>query len=58
MVAVMANATTATLTELATAAATGALRVPVTATYPLDHAPKALADFGAGALGKLAITTD
>jgi NADPH:quinone reductase-like Zn-dependent oxidoreductase len=55
-VTVMADATPATLTALANAAATGALRVPVTATYPLDHAPKAFADFGAGALGKLAIT--
>jgi NADPH:quinone reductase-like Zn-dependent oxidoreductase len=57
-VAVMADATTATLTELADAAASGVLRVPVTATYSLDHAPKAFADFGAGALGKLAITID
>jgi NADPH:quinone reductase-like Zn-dependent oxidoreductase len=55
-IAVMADATTATLTELANAAATGTLRVPVTATYPIDHTPKAFADFGAGALGKLAIT--
>jgi NADPH:quinone reductase-like Zn-dependent oxidoreductase len=57
-IAVMADATTATLIELADAAAAGVLRVPVTATYPLDHAPKAFADFGAGALGKLAITID
>lgn len=57
-VAVMADPTTTTLAELATAAVTGALRVPVTATYPLDHAPKAFADFSAGALGKLAITID
>jgi len=54
----MADATPATLAELADAAATGALRVPVTATYPLDHTPKAFADFAAGALGKLAITID
>jgi NADPH:quinone reductase-like Zn-dependent oxidoreductase len=57
-VAVIADATAATLGELATAAATGAVRVPVTATYPLDHARKAFADFGAGALGKLAISID
>jgi NADPH:quinone reductase-like Zn-dependent oxidoreductase len=57
-VAVMADATTAKLTALADAAASGELRVPATATYPLDHAPKAFADFGAGALGKLAITID
>jgi len=57
-IAVMADANAATLIELADAVANGALRVPVTATYPLDHAPKAFADFGAGVLGKLAITID
>jgi hypothetical protein len=37
-------------------AASGALRVPVTATYPLEQTPQAFAAFGAGALGKLAVT--
>jgi NADPH:quinone reductase-like Zn-dependent oxidoreductase len=44
------------LTALAEQAASGALRVPVTATYPLEQAPEAFAAFGAGALGKLAVT--
>jgi hypothetical protein len=30
--------------------------VAITATYPLDQAPKAFADFSAGALDKLAVT--
>ncbi len=45
-----------TLTTLAEQAASGALRVPVTASYPLEQTPQAFAAFGAGALGKLAIT--
>ncbi|MCZ0999507.1 zinc-binding dehydrogenase [Streptomyces mirabilis] len=45
-----------TLTALAELAASGALRVPVTATYPLEQAAQAFADFGTGALGKLAVT--
>ncbi|WNI21424.1 NADP-dependent oxidoreductase [Streptomyces sp. ITFR-16] len=53
---VMADATVQTLTALAADATSGALRVPVTATYPLEQAPDAFAAFGAGALGKLAIT--
>jgi NADPH:quinone reductase-like Zn-dependent oxidoreductase len=53
--AVMADASTQTLTALAADAASGALRVPVTATYPLEQAPKAFAAFGSGALGKLAV---
>lgn len=52
---VMADPTPKTLIALADAAASGALRVPVTATYPLEQAPDAFAAFGAGALGKLAI---
>jgi NADPH:quinone reductase-like Zn-dependent oxidoreductase len=56
VVAVMANPDTATLDQLAADAASGALRVPITAAYPLEQAPQAFADFGAGALGKLAIT--
>jgi NADPH:quinone reductase-like Zn-dependent oxidoreductase len=44
------------LGELASAAASGELRVPITRTYGLDQVGQALKDFGAGALGKLAIT--
>uniref|UniRef100_UPI003F4937E5 zinc-binding dehydrogenase n=1 Tax=Nonomuraea bangladeshensis TaxID=404385 RepID=UPI003F4937E5 len=54
--AIMADTNAQTLGSLAAQAASGALRVPVTATYPLEQAPKAFADFGAGVLGKLAVT--
>ncbi|MDH6622658.1 NADPH:quinone reductase-like Zn-dependent oxidoreductase [Streptomyces sp. LBL] len=54
--AVMADANAQTLATLAADAVSGALRVPVTASYALEQAPDALAAFGAGALGKLAIT--
>jgi NADPH:quinone reductase-like Zn-dependent oxidoreductase len=53
--AVMADANAQTLTALAADAASGALRVPVTATYPLEKAPEAFAAFGSGALGKLTV---
>ena len=53
---VMADPNAQTLTTLAELAASGALRVPITATYPLEKAPQAFADFGAGTLGKLAVT--
>ncbi|MFF4357627.1 NADP-dependent oxidoreductase [Streptomyces sp. NPDC001604] len=53
---VMADPNAQTLTALAEQAAAGALRVPVTATYPLEQAPQAFAAFGAGTLGKLAVT--
>ena len=53
---VMANPDDATLTRLAADAASGLIRVPITVTYPLEQAGKAFADFGSGALGKLAIT--
>ena len=46
----------AALDRLAADAAAGRLRVPVTRTYPLAEVPQALADFAAGALGKLAVT--
>ncbi|UIX29224.1 NADP-dependent oxidoreductase [Streptomyces sp. GQFP] len=55
-VSVMADANAATLERLAADVAAGRLRVPVTATYPLEQAPQAFADFGAGALGKLSVT--
>ncbi|MGP4087589.1 NADP-dependent oxidoreductase [Streptomyces sp. KR55] len=54
--AVWADPNAQTLTALAEQAASGALRVPVTATYPLEEASQAFAAFGAGALGKLAVT--
>jgi NADPH:quinone reductase-like Zn-dependent oxidoreductase len=56
VVPVMAHPDDVTLNRLAADVASGALRVPITATYPLEQAPQALADFGSGALGKLAIT--
>ncbi|KKD06659.1 NADP-dependent oxidoreductase [Streptomyces sp. WM6386] len=52
---IMADANAQTLATLAGQAASGALRVPVTATYPLEQAEKAFAAFGAGALGKIAV---
>jgi NADPH:quinone reductase-like Zn-dependent oxidoreductase len=55
-VAVMADPNPVTLDRLAADAASGALRVPITRTYPLEGTPQALADFTAGSLGKLAIT--
>ncbi|TDO46839.1 NADPH:quinone reductase-like Zn-dependent oxidoreductase [Kribbella sp. VKM Ac-2527] len=56
VVPVMADANAATLERLAADVAAGRLRVPVTTTYPLEQAPQAFADFGAGSLGKLGIT--
>ncbi|XVQ15483.1 NADP-dependent oxidoreductase [Spirillospora sp. CA-255316] len=53
---VMADPNAQTLNALAEQAASGALRVPVTATYPLEQATDAFAAFGAGTLGKLAVT--
>ncbi len=43
------------LGALASAVAEGALRVPITRSYSLDQTARALEDFGAGSLGKLAI---
>ncbi|WOT39506.1 NADP-dependent oxidoreductase [Streptomyces coeruleorubidus] len=54
---IMADPAARTLDALAAQAASGVLRVPVTATYPLAQAPEAFAAFGAGALGKIAVTT-
>ncbi|MFB4285611.1 NADP-dependent oxidoreductase [Nonomuraea sp. MTCD27] len=53
---IMADTNPQALAALAAQAASGALRVPVTAAYPLERAPEAFAAFGAGALGKLAVT--
>ncbi|MER7193819.1 NADP-dependent oxidoreductase [Streptomyces flaveolus] len=52
---VVADTNAQTLTTLAETAASGALRVPVTTTYPLEQAADAFAAFGAGALGKIAV---
>ncbi|MEV8631007.1 zinc-binding dehydrogenase [Streptosporangium sp. NPDC051023] len=54
--AVMADPNPATLTRLATDAAEGRLRVPVARSYPLAETPRAIADFTAGTVGKLAVT--
>ncbi|MFE7795819.1 NADP-dependent oxidoreductase [Streptomyces sp. NPDC057460] len=53
---VMADANAQTLTALAEKAASGTLRVPVSATFPLEQVDQAFAAFGAGTLGKIAIT--
>ncbi|WP_217708389.1 NADP-dependent oxidoreductase [Nonomuraea rhodomycinica] len=54
--AVMADPTPDTLSRLAADAAEGRLRVPVGRSYPLAEAPRALADFAGGTVGKLAVT--
>lgn len=54
--AVMADPDPATLARLAADAVAGRLRVPVARSYPLAEAPRALDDFTAGAVGKLAVT--
>ena len=54
-IAVMASPERATLDRLAADVAHGALRVPVARTYRLEETPQALADFGAGTIGKLAV---
>jgi NADPH:quinone reductase-like Zn-dependent oxidoreductase len=55
-IAVMASPEAATLDRIAADVVSGALRVPITRTYPLEATPQALADFGAGTLGKLAVS--
>lgn len=54
--AVSAAPTQDMLDDLAEAVTDSRLLVPITRTYPLDEAPKALADFAAGSLGKFAIS--
>jgi NADPH:quinone reductase-like Zn-dependent oxidoreductase len=44
------------LTALAEQVASGSLRVPVTATHPLEQATEAFAAFGASLPGKLVVT--
>ncbi|REE99373.1 NADP-dependent oxidoreductase [Thermomonospora umbrina] len=53
---IMADPDARTLTVLAEQAAAGRLRVPVTATYPLERAAEAFEAFGAGSLGKISVT--
>ncbi|MDT7843291.1 NADP-dependent oxidoreductase [Streptomyces justiciae] len=53
---IMADPNAATLTTLAEQVASGALRVPVTATYALEQAADAFTAFGSGTPGKVAVT--
>jgi NADPH:quinone reductase-like Zn-dependent oxidoreductase len=53
---IMADPNARTLTALAEQVASGSLRVPVTATYPLEQATEAFTAFGASLPGKLVIT--
>jgi NADPH:quinone reductase-like Zn-dependent oxidoreductase len=57
-VAVMANPDAATLGRLADEVLAGRLRVPVEQTIPLAEGATAFDAFGAGTLGKVAITVD
>jgi NADPH:quinone reductase len=54
--AISATPTPDMLDDLAEAVTESRLLVPITRTYPLEEAPKALADFDAGSLGKFAIS--
>jgi NADPH:quinone reductase-like Zn-dependent oxidoreductase len=54
---VLAVYTPSKLAELLAEVAAGELTVPVTAAYPLTEAPEALAAFGRGKRGKIAVTT-
>lgn len=54
--AVMADPNPATLARLAADAAEGRLRVPVARSYSLAEAARAIGDFTAGTVGKLAVT--
>ncbi|MFD3537717.1 NADP-dependent oxidoreductase [Streptomyces sp. NPDC058664] len=53
---IMAAPDPKTLSVLAADVASGAVRVPVTATYPLDQVGEAFAAFRAGPLGKIAVS--
>jgi NADPH:quinone reductase-like Zn-dependent oxidoreductase len=44
------------LDQLAAAVVAGQVRVPITKAYNLDDIPRAIADFTAGTLRKLAVT--
>ncbi|MEU2266774.1 zinc-binding dehydrogenase [Streptomyces olindensis] len=50
------NPTADTLSTLAGQVASGALKVSMTAEFDLERAPEAFAAFGAGTVGKIAIT--
>ncbi len=52
----MADPNGRTLAVLGEHAASGELRVPVTATFPLEQAHEAFTAFGEGTLGKIAVT--
>ena len=52
---IMADPNASTLTALAEQVASGALRVPVTATYPLERATEAFTAFSSGTPGKIAV---
>lgn len=54
--AIMASPDTQTLATLAERAAAGELRIPVTATFPLERAPEAFDAFRNGTLGKITVT--
>lgn len=56
--AILGRATTATLEQLAIDVRDGRLSLPVARTYTLAEVPVALADFGTGILGKLAVMID
>jgi NADPH:quinone reductase-like Zn-dependent oxidoreductase len=53
---IMGNPDARILTSLAEQVASGALRVPVTTTYPLEQAAEAFAAFGASTPGKIAVS--
>ena len=53
---VMSDPSPATLTRLAADVVAGRLRVPLARTYPLAEVPRAVTDFTAGTVGKLAVT--
>ncbi|MEV5955770.1 NADP-dependent oxidoreductase [Streptomyces sp. NPDC051987] len=52
---VIADPNASTLTALAEQVASGSLRVPVTATYPLERATEAFSAFTSGTPGKIAV---
>ncbi|MFI6319525.1 NADP-dependent oxidoreductase [Nonomuraea sp. NPDC050556] len=54
--AIMADPSEATLSKLAAHVTGGTLRVPVARVYPLAESGRAIADFAAGTLGKLAVS--
>jgi NADPH:quinone reductase-like Zn-dependent oxidoreductase len=54
--AVFADPEVATLDRLAAEVAAGRLRAPIQRTYALDQIGQAMADFGAGTRGKLAVS--